>query len=322
MPKVLVCGGAGYIGSHTAVDLIENGYEVITVDNHHNSFLASIEHIGKITGYTPMHYQVDMCDLDALVAIFERHPDIEAIIHFAALKAVGESTQKPLLYFENNIKSLLNILHAAEKYEVKYFIFSSSCTVYGEATDLPVTEETEMKEAESPYGRTKQLGEYILKDMAGYSDLNIISLRYFNPAGAHSSGLLGEAPKQEALNLIPVITETAAGKREECVVHGDDYDTRDGSCIRDYIHIEDLAAAHTAAVKYLIDQKNADNYEVLNLGIGEGVTVLEAIRAFEEVSGVDLNYRIGPRRAGDIVAIYSSYDRAKERLGWNRHELS
>ena len=317
MPKVLVCGGAGYIGSHTAVDLIENGYEVITVDNHHNSFLASIEHIGKITGYTPMHYQVDMCDLDALVAIFERHPDIEAIIHFAALKAVGESTQKPLLYFENNVKSLLNILHAAEKYEVKYFIFSSSCTVYGEATDLPVTEETEMKEAESPYGRTKQLGEYILKDMAGYSDLNIISLRYFNPAGAHSSGLLGEAPKQEALNLIPVITETAAGKREECVVHGDDYDTRDGSCIRDYIHIEDLAAAHTAAVKYLIDQKNADNYEVLNLGIGEGVTVLEAIRAFEEVSGVDLNYRIGPRRAGDIVAIYSSYDRAKERLGWN-----
>ena len=316
MSKVLVTGGSGYIGSHTAVDLIQNGHEVVTIDNHHNSYTAPIDYIEQITGQKPKHYKVDLCDLDATKAVFEEHNDIKAIIHFAALKAVGESTEKPLLYFENNMKSLLNVMHCAQEFGVKNFIFSSSCTVYGQATDLPVTEDTEMKEAESPYGRTKQLGEYMLKDLAQFSNVQVISLRYFNPAGAHNSGLLGEAPKQIALNLVPVITETAAGKRKECVVFGDDYDTRDGSCVRDYIHVEDLASAHTCALGYLLEEKNTDGYEVFNLGIGDGVTVLEAIKAFEEVSGIQLNYRIGPRRSGDVIAIYSNYERAKKCLGW------
>ena len=316
MAKILVTGGAGYIGSHTAVDLINNGHNVITVDNHHNAYEASIDHIEKITGQRPIHYKVDLCDSVATKGIFSAHPDIDAVIHFAALKAVGESTEKPLLYFENNIKSLLNVISGARSIGTHNLIFSSSCTVYGQATDLPVTEETLMKEAESPYGRTKQLGEYMLKDLAQYSDLKVISLRYFNPAGAHHSGLLGEASKQKALNLVPVITETAAGKRKECVVFGDDYDTRDGSCVRDYIHIEDLAAAHTCAVQYQLNQKTRDPYAVFNLGIGDGVTVLEAIKAFEEISNQKLNYRIGPRRSGDVIAIYSNYEKAKAVLGW------
>jgi UDP-glucose 4-epimerase len=316
MAKVLVTGGAGYIGSHTAVDLINNGHEVVTIDNHHNSYEASIDHVHMITGIRPEHHKVDLCDTDAVQQVLRSLTDIDAIIHFAALKAVGESTEKPLLYFENNMKSLLNVLSYAQSSGVKNFIFSSSCTVYGEATDLPVTEETEMKEAESPYGRTKQLGEYMLKDLSQFSELKVISLRYFNPAGAHHSGLLGEAPKQIALNLVPVITETAAGKRSECVVFGDDYNTRDGSCVRDYIHVEDLASAHTRAVDYLLSGKNKDSYEVFNLGIGDGVTVLEAITAFEEVSGEKLNYRIGQRRDGDVVSIYSNYEKAKNRLGW------
>ena len=316
MAKVLVTGGAGYIGSHTAVDLFNNGYDVITIDNHHNSYEASIDHIHKITGKRPEHYKLDLCDAQATSALFQKLSDVDAIIHFAALKAVGESTEKPLLYFENNLKSLLNVVSGAQSAGIKNLIFSSSCTVYGQASELPVTEETEMKEAESPYGRTKQLGEYMLKDLAQYSDLKVISLRYFNPAGAHHSGLLGEASKQKALNLVPVITETAAGKRKECVVFGDDYDTRDGSCVRDYIHIEDLAAAHTCAVQYQLNQKTRDPYEVFNLGIGDGVTVLEAIKAFEEISNQKLNYRIGPRRSGDVIAIYSNYEKAKAVLGW------
>ncbi len=316
MSKVLVTGGSGYIGSHTAVDLIQNGHEVVTIDNHHNSYTAPIDYIEQITGQKLKHYKLDLCDLNATKVVFEEHNDIKGIIHFAALKAVGESTERPLLYFENNMKSLLNVMHCAQEFGVKNFIFSSSCTVYGQATDLPVTENTEMKEAESPYGRTKQLGEYMLKDLAQFSKFQVISLRYFNPAGAHNSGLLGEAPKQIALNLVPVITETAAGKRKECVVFGNDYDTRDGSCVRDYIHVEDLASAHTCAVDYLLEEKNADSYEVFNLGIGDGVTVLEAIKAFEEVSGIQLNYRIGPRRSGDVIAIYSNYERAKKYLGW------
>ncbi len=316
MAKIIVTGGAGYIGSHTTVDLINNGYDVVTIDNHHNSYEASIDHIQKITGKRPEHYQLDLCDDQATAALFLKLSDVDAIIHFAALKAVGESTEKPLLYFENNMKSLINVVSGAQSAGIKNLIFSSSCTVYGQASELPVTEETEMKEAESPYGRTKQLGEYILKDLSNYSDLDVISLRYFNPAGAHHSGLLGEAPKQKALNLVPVITETAAGKRKECVVFGDDYNTRDGSCIRDYIHVEDLASAHTSAVKYLLENRNNKSYEVFNLGIGDGVTVLEAIKAFEEVSNQKLNYRIGPRRPGDVIAIYSNYDKAKRLLGW------
>lgn len=317
MAKVLVTGGAGYIGSHTSLDLLIADHEVVSVDNHVNSYRESIDYVNQLSKKKVAHYDIDLCDNEASRIVFEEHKDIEAIIHFAALKAVGESTELPLLYFENNMKSLLNVLKLADEYDIKNFIFSSSCTVYGQATDLPVTELTEMKEAESPYGRTKQLGEYILKDLAQYSDINIISLRYFNPAGAHHSGLLGESSKKVALNLVPVITETAAGKRKECVVFGDDYDTRDGSCVRDYIHIEDLASAHTKSVEYLLNNNNQDPYEVFNLGIGDGVTVLEAIKSFEKTCHQKLNYRIGPRRAGDVVAIYSNYERAKQRLNWS-----
>lgn len=317
MSKVLVTGGTGYIGSHTVVDLLTHDHSVITVDSHINSFeKGPLEAIQSVSGKSIKHYTIDLCDRETFRRVFIENEDISAIIHFAALKAVGESTEKPQLYFDNNMQSLLNVTALAQECGVKNLIFSSSCTVYGQATDLPVTEDTEMKEAESPYGRTKQLGEYMLRDLAQYTDLRVISLRYFNPAGAHHSGLMGEAPKQVALNLVPVITETAAGKRKKCVVFGDDYDTRDGSCIRDYIHVEDLAAAHTCALDYLLQNKNEDNYEVYNLGIGDGVTVLEAINAFEKVTGKKLNYEIGPRRPGDVIAIYSNYDRANTRLGW------
>lgn len=316
MSKVLVTGGCGYIGSHTIVSLIERGHEVITIDNLCNSYKASLDGIRKITGQEVKNYEVDLCDAPAVADVFEEHQNIDAIIHFAALKAVGESVEKPLLYFKNNMQSLLNVLDQAQAYGVGNFIFSSSCTVYGQATDLPVTEETEMKEAASPYGRTKQLGEFILKDLCSYTDLNVLSLRYFNPAGAHKSALIGESSRKEALNLIPIITETAAGKREKCTVFGDDYDTRDGSCVRDYIHVVDLAMAHVQAVEYLVSNKQEKSYETYNLGIGEGVTVLEAIKAFEKVSGVDLNYEIGPRREGDVIAIYANNELANKRLGW------
>ncbi len=316
MAKVLVTGGSGYIGSHTLVNLIEAGYDVVSIDNHINSKPEAIAAVKELTGKEVRNYEVDLCDASAVSQVFQEHSDIDAVIHFAALKAVGESVEKPMLYFKNNMNSLLNVMDEVKKYNIQNFIFSSSCTVYGQATDLPVTEETEMKDAESPYGRTKQLGEYVLRDLAKIWGINVVSLRYFNPAGAHPSAKMGEAPKVIALNLVPIITETAAGKREKCMVFGDDYDTRDGSCVRDYIHIQDLAAAHTKAVDYLIAKKNDDKYEVYNLGIGQGVTVIEAIKAFEKVSGKKLNYEIGPRRPGDVIAIYSNYEKAKKRLGW------
>ncbi|MFT4566796.1 MAG: UDP-glucose 4-epimerase [Saprospiraceae bacterium] len=316
MAKVLVTGGSGYIGSHTLVNLMEAGYQVISIDNHINSKPEAIEAVKELTGKEVRNYEIDLCDAAAVSQVFQEHSDIDAVIHFAALKAVGESVEKPMLYFKNNMNSLLNVMDEVKKHDIQNFIFSSSCTVYGQATDLPVTEETEMKDAESPYGRTKQLGEYVLRDLAKIWGINVVSLRYFNPAGAHPSGKIGEAPKVIALNLVPIITETAAGKREKCMVFGDDYNTRDGSCVRDYIHIQDLATAHTKAVDYLIANKNDDNYEVYNLGIGQGVTVIEAIKAFEKVSGKKLNYEIGPRRPGDVVAIYSNYEKARQRLDW------
>lgn len=316
MSKVLVTGGCGYIGSHTLVNLIEQGHSVISVDNNVNSYQSALEGVFKITGINVLNYTYDLCDEELVKEVFEKHTDIEVVIHFAALKAVGESVEKPLLYFKNNITSLLNVLQQAQAFNVKNFIFSSSCTVYGQASDLPVTESTEMKDAESPYGRTKQIGEFILQDMAAYTDLKVLSLRYFNPGGAHISGHIGEASRVKALNLVPVITETAIGKREKCIVYGDDYETRDGSCIRDYIHVMDLADAHVKATDYLLSKKNNDQYEVFNLGIGEGISVLEAIKAFEDVSGRKLNYEIGPRRPGDIIAVYSNYDKAKTLLNW------
>jgi UDP-glucose 4-epimerase len=317
MKKILVTGGCGYIGSHTIIDLINNGLEVISADNYVNSDPSVLDNIEAITGIKVRNYDVDLADLDATRRIFKENPNIAGIIHFAALKAVGESVEKPLLYYRNNISSLINILTCQEEFNVKYMIFSSSCSVYGNAKVLPVTESTPLQPAESPYARTKQLGEDIIRDFTMVNPVvNAVSLRYFNPAGAHESGLMGESPINPALNLVPVITETAIGKRKEVVVFGDDYPTRDGSCIRDYIHVMDLAHAHTLAMLYVIEQRNSDNYEIFNLGIGEGVTVLEAVNAFEKVNKMKLNYRIGQRRPGDVVAIYANNDKAKNLLGW------
>ncbi len=316
MHKILVAGGAGYIGSHTIVDLVDKGFEVVSADNFINSFPESLAGIEKITGKKIKNYAIDLCSEKGVKKVFRENQDIAGIIHFAALKSVEESVQNPMLYFNNNIKALLNLLDYAEDYHAKAFIFSSSCTVYGQADELPVTEHTPMKEAESPYGRTKQIGEYILQDSTLSNNLNIVSLRYFNPAGAHHSALIGEAPKVKAVNLIPVITETAIGKREKCFVHGNDYPTRDGSCIRDYVHVMDLADAHEKALSFVLNDKNKQQYEVFNLGIGAGVTVLEAINAFEKTTRMKLNYEIGPRRAGDILAIYADSHKALIGLEW------
>lgn len=316
MSKILVTGGCGYIGSHTLVDLIDNGFEVISIDNLVNASASILDGVKAITGKTVQNYPVDLCDKAATRAIFQANPDIAGIIHFAALKYVGESVEKPLLYFHNNLDSLLNILECMLEFGVKNIIFSSSCSVYGNATELPVTESTPFQKAESPYARTKQMGEQILEDVCFQEKgLNAVILRYFNPAGAHETTLIGEAATA-ATNLVPVITETAAGKRASMMVFGADYSTRDGSCVRDYIHVMDLANAHTKAIQYLLANQQESNCEIFNLGIGEGVTVLEAIQAFEAVAGQKLNYVIGPRRAGDVVAIYANNDRAVQRLGW------
>jgi UDP-glucose 4-epimerase len=316
--KVLVTGGCGYIGSHTIVDLIDNGFEVISVDNFVNSDASVLEGIQKITGQSITNYNTDLCDLNATQKIFKEHPDLTGIIHFAALKSVGESVEQPLRYYKNNLLSLLNILECIETFKIKNFIFSSSCSVYGNARALPVTEKTPRQNAESPYARTKQMGEDMIADFSlVHHWCNCVSLRYFNPAGAHESALIGESSRNIANNLVPVITETAIGKRAEIVVFGNDYPTRDGSCIRDYIHVMDLANAHTKALQYVIHHKNSSNNELFNLGIGEGVSVLEAVHAFEKTTGKKLNYRIGQRRPGDVVAIYANNDRAKRKLGWS-----
>lgn len=316
MSKILVTGGCGYIGSHTLVDLIDKGFEVVSIDNLINASESILEGVKAITGKTVQNYSVDLCDKAATKAVFQAHPDIAGIIHFAALKYVGESVEQPLRYFRNNLDSLLNILECMLEFGIKNIIFSSSCSVYGNATELPVTESTPFQNAESPYARTKQMGEHILQDFCFQEkNTNAVILRYFNPAGAHESTLIGEAATA-ATNLVPVITETAAGKRASMTVFGADYPTRDGSCVRDYIHVMDLANAHTKAIQYLLANRQESNCETFNLGIGEGVTVLEAIKAFEEVADQKLNYIIGPRRAGDVVAIYANNKRATERLGW------
>ena len=316
MGKILVTGGCGYIGSHTVVDLLDNGYRVIIIDDLSNSSEEVLDGIESITGIRVPMYKVDLKDKQAVLDCFSAESDIEGIVHFAAYKSVEESTRKPLGYFENNIKGLMHVLEGVQRYDIPHFIFSSSCTVYGQPDILPVTEQTPMQETESPYGRTKLIGEFILKDISGLSPLQTISLRYFNPAGAHETAEIGEDPINKASNLVPIITETAIGKREKMTVYGDDYDTRDGTCIRDYIHIMDLAAAHTKALDYLRAEQSGKDFEVFNLGIGEGVTVLEAIHAFEQVTGETLNYEIGDRRPGDVEAIYANYSKAGEVLGW------
>jgi UDP-glucose 4-epimerase len=317
MQKVLVTGGCGYIGSHTLVDLINNGFDVVSIDNLSNSDEKPLNGIRKITGQRVKNYRVDLCDRKKTRQVFEQNPGIAGIIHFAALKSVEESVFQPLRYFHNNNESLVNVLACAHEFGVPHLIFSSSCSVYGNAKELPVTEETPFGEAECPYARTKQMGEKIIEDYCKIAPaFSAILLRYFNPAGAHESALIGESPRNKASNLVPVITETAIGKRPSMTVFGSDYDTRDGSCVRDYIHVMDLANAHTKGLEYLLGRRNTSNCEVFNAGIGEGVTVLEAVQAFEKVTGQKLNYLLGPRRAGDVVSIYSNRDKAERLLGW------
>lgn len=317
MAKILVTGGCGYIGSHTLIDLTENGYDVISVDNNRRSNPRILNGVEEITGKKIKNYKVDLCNFDDTFAIFQENEDIEGIIHFAAYKSVSESVEKPLMYFENNLLSLINVLKCVQEFEIPWFVFSSSCTVYGNPDEIPVTEMTMPKPAASPYGYTKQMGEQIVNEFSKSAATQCILLRYFNPVGAHPSALIGEMPFGAPENLVPAITQTAIGKIKKMYVHGNDYPTRDGSCLRDFIHVCDIAHAHTLAIKYLQKDKTDLLCEVFNLGTGNGVTVLEAIQSFEKASGIKLNYEIGPRRPGDIVAIYANNDLAKKVLGWH-----
>jgi len=316
MKKILVTGGCGYIGSHTVVDLIENGYEVISIDDNSRSTTYLLDGIEKITHKKLKNYKVDLKNFDETLAVFQENEDISGVIHFAAYKSVGESVEKPLDYFENNLFSLVNLLKCVKEFNISNFVFSSSCTVYGNPDKIPVTEDSPIKKAESPYGATKQMGEDIICECARAYNITSILLRYFNPVGAHPSSQIGELPLGKPENLVPVITQTAIGKIPQLIVYGDDYPTRDGSCVRDYIHVCDIAHAHTLALKYLLEKKNKTNCDVFNLGTGNGVTVLEIIKAFEDVSGKKLNYKIGPRRPGDVVAIYANNNKAVHELSW------
>ena len=315
--RILVTGGTGFIGSHTVVELQNSGYEVIIVDNLSNSKADAVDHIEQITGIRPAFEQVDCCDLAGMDAVFTKYPGVQGIIHFAASKAVGESVQKPLLYYRNNLVSLINILELMPRHGVKGIIFSSSCTVYGQPDVLPVTEEAPIKKAESPYGNTKQINEEIVRDtVASGAPISAVLLRYFNPIGAHPTALIGELPNGVPQNLIPFLTQTAIGIREKLSVFGDDYDTPDGSCIRDYIYVVDLAKAHVIAMQRILEGKQKEKVEVFNVGTGRGLSVLELIHAFEEATGVKLNYQITGRRAGDIVKVWADPTFANNELGW------
>lgn len=316
MKKILVTGGLGYIGSHTAVALQDSGYEVIIVDNLSNSSLDVLEGITDITKKPPQFERLDLRIKSDVSEFFKENQDIEGIIHFAASKAVGESVENPLLYYENNLNTLIYLLQECNTYGIENFIFSSSCTVYGEPDSLPITEDAPVKEATSPYGNTKQISEEILKDTCAVSSLNTIALRYFNPIGAHATVKIGELPAGVPQNLVPFITQTAAGIREQLSVFGDDYPTADGSCIRDYIHVVDLAKAHVIALERLLSGKNESNYEVFNLGTGRGSSVLEVVNSFEETTGEKLNYKIVDRRPGDVIAVYADTQKANKVLGW------
>jgi len=315
--KILVTGGTGYIGSHTVVELQQSGYEVIIVDNLSNSGIEVLDNIERITGIKPVFEQFDLSDGKKADEFFSRNNGIKAIIHFAASKAVGESVEKPLLYYYNNLVSLINILDCQIKYNIQNIVFSSSCTVYGQPDVLPVTEKTPRKNAESPYGNTKRVCEDILSDtISANSQLHGIALRYFNPVGAHSSALIGELPLGAPQNLVPFITQTAAGLRGELKIFGNDYNTPDGSAIRDYIHVVDLAKAHVIAIERLLKGNNKLNYEIFNLGTGTGLSVLEVVNGFEKATGVKLNYKIVERRPGDIEKIWADTTFANEELGW------
>lgn len=314
--KVLVTGGSGFIGSHTVVELQQAGYEVVAIDNFENSSPQVVDNIKKITGKSFDFIKADIRDKQALNDVFVKHPDIKAVIHFAAYKAVGESVEKPLAYYENNVGGTVNLVEAMQKNGVQHLVFSSSCTVYGDVTAdaLPITESSPVVKANSPYGNTKKICEELLFDVSKSSATKIVALRYFNPIGAHDSALIGELPNGVPNNLIPFVTQTAIGMREKLIVFGNDYPTRDGSCIRDYIHVVDLAKAHVKAIEFL--SNNKDQYSVFNIGTGNGNTVLEVVAAFEKVSGKKLNYVVGPRREGDVVQIFASCDKATNVLGW------
>jgi UDP-glucose 4-epimerase len=315
--KILVTGGTGYIGSHTSVELINEGFDVVIVDNLYNSEAWVAERIATITGIKPILEIFDLCDGPRLEEFFKKHNDIDAIIHFAAFKAVGESVNKPTVYYRNNLVSLINLLEAMKKFGTGNMVFSSSCTVYGQPEKLPVSESAPLQPATSPYGNTKRIGEEIIRDtVASAKNLKAISLRYFNPIGAHPSAEIGELPRGVPENLVPFITQTAIGLRKELQVFGDDYDTPDGSCIRDYLHVCDLAKAHVVAVKRLLGGKNKKNYEIFNLGTGKGVSVFDAIKSFEKVSGVKLDFRVASRRPGDIEKIWADPSFANRELGW------
>ncbi len=314
---VLVTGGTGYIGSHTAVELINEGYEVVIIDNLSNSTKDSLDGIQKITGVRPKFEEFDLCDAARVNQFFSQYKDVKAIIHFAASKAVGESVEKPLLYYKNNLWSLINLLNAMSEFDVPNIVFSSSCTVYGQPEKLPVTEDAPIQKAMSPYGNTKQICEEIISDtIAANNALKAISLRYFNPIGAHPTAEIGELPVGVPANLVPFITQTAIGLRDQLKVFGDDYNTPDGTCIRDYIHVVDLAKAHVVAISRLLEDKNKSNYEVFNIGTGNGNTVLDIIKTFEKVSGVKLNYKIVSRRPGDIEKVWADTNYANNELGW------
>jgi UDP-glucose 4-epimerase len=321
--KILVTGGTGYIGSHTTVELIENGYETIIVDDLSNSSIDVLDNIEKITGIKPAFEQFNIVQKDKLKSFFTKNTDIEAIIHFAAKKAVGESMEKPLLYYRNNLVSLMNILEAMQEYNVPNLVFSSSSTVYGEPDKLPVTEESPVKEAASPYGNTKRISEEMIRDaLRNLPDLKAISLRYFNPIGAHPSALIGELPLGVPANLVPFITQTAAGIHEKITINGDDYNTPDGTCIRDYINVVDLAKAHVVAIERMMKNKGKNNYEVFNIGTGSGLSVMEIVKTFEKVNNLKLNYTIGPRRPGDVVAVYADTSYANRELGWKAEKTT
>ncbi len=316
--KILITGGAGYIGSHTIIEILENtDWEVISIDNFSNSSEQNYDRIQQITGKKIKHYAIDLKDLAATETVFSENPDIIGVIHFAAHKAVGESVEQPLMYYDNNLNSLKNILTCQEKYKVPYLIFSSSCSIYGNVAELPVTEKSAIAKAESPYAYTKIIGETMINDMSMISDtLKAISLRYFNPVGAHPSGLIGELSIHKPNNLVPFITQTAIGKQESLTVFGKNYDTRDGTCIRDYIHVSDIANAHILALQHLIINNKNLPHDIINVGTGVGSTVLEVINAFEKVSNEKLNYTIGNKRAGDVGAIFANNEKAKQLLNW------
>jgi|TARA_B110000208_G_C11782898_1_gene434573 UDP-glucose 4-epimerase len=315
MKKILVTGGLGFIGSHTVVELQQAGYEVVIIDNLYNSKIEVLDRIISITGIKPSYFNIDLRNKTAVKDFFNTNK-VDGIIHFAASKAVGESVKNPLLYYENNISTLVYLLQEMKKHQLSNFIFSSSCTVYGQADELPITENAPVKPAESPYGNTKQIGEEIIKESCKANGLKAIALRYFNPIGAHETAIIGELPLGVPQNLIPFVTQTAAGIRKELSVFGDDYPTKDGTAVRDYIHVVDLAKAHIAALERLLNNGNKKDFEVFNVGTGTGSSVLEVIKAFEKVSNTTLNYKIVARREGDITSAYADTTLAKVELGW------